>query len=111
MSTLHTSGPWVHRVMTMPRKVWAALGRSEIQIVAKNGNVIAAVWCAEDRPGEKEANAVLIAACTDMLEALGKWVAYDNLDEADFSEAGPMLLYAEAIEATRAAIIKATAAP
>lgn len=33
--------------------------------------------------------------------ALQMWVDYDNLDEADFSEAGPMLHYAEAIEKAR----------
>lgn len=45
----------------------------------------------------------LSAAREGALEsALALWLKYDNLDEADFSEAGPMLLYAEAINATRA---------
>lgn len=33
--------------------------------------------------------------------ALQMWVDYDNLDEADFSEAGPMMHYAEAIAKAR----------
>lgn len=37
-------------------------------------------------------------------EALKLWLAYDNCDEADFTQSGPMLLYAEAINATRSAL-------
>lgn len=107
MSPLHTSGPWVHRTMTMARKAWAALGRSEIQIVAKNGNVIAAVWCAEDRPGEKEANARLISATPDLLHAaemaLGSLTICGIVNEGDNHTDDP------AIPALRAAITKATA--
>jgi hypothetical protein len=36
--------------------------------------------------------------------ALMLWLAYDDQDEADFAQAGPMLLYARAIDATRAAL-------
>lgn len=63
------------------------------------------------RVNTAEANAAYIVhACNlypELLEALEKWLAYDNLDEADFAQVGPMLLYAEAINATRAAIAKA----
>jgi hypothetical protein len=60
--------------------------------------------------GEKEdalANAHLIAAAPELHEALLLWLAYDDQDEADFAEAGPMLLYARAIDATRKALAKA----
>ena len=36
--------------------------------------------------------------------ALALWQAYDDLDEADFAQAGPMLHYARAIDATRTAL-------
>ena len=39
-----------------------------------------------------------------LADALRLWRQYDNMDEADFSEVGPMLHYAKAIEATRAAL-------
>lgn len=61
----HSTGPWTHRAMTMPKKVWAELGKGMIQIVAKNGDVIAAVWSEGDRPGETEANARLISTAPD----------------------------------------------
>lgn len=105
MSTLHTSGPWVHRTMTMARKAWAALGRSEIQIVAKNGNVIAAVWCADDRPGEKEANARLIAAAPDLLAALE--AVTDDLERIATQEDA----IGKVRHTARAALLKATVAP
>lgn len=57
---------------------------------------------------ERRANAQLIAASPDLLAALQKWIEYDSCDEADFSEVGPMLMYADALAATRAAIAKAT---
>lgn len=60
--------------------------------------------CANEISRLKEINAELLAA-------LKLWEAYDNCDEADFSQSGPMLLYAEAIEATRAAISRATVTP
>ena len=65
-------------------------------------------WVASVSMADRAANARLIAAAPELLEALKLWLSYDNLDEADFSEVGPMLLYAQAIEATRAAIAKAT---
>lgn len=37
-----------------------------------------------------------------LVEVLRQWVAYDDLDEADFSYVGPMLAYSRAINATRA---------
>ena len=56
---------------------------------------------------ECDANANLIAAAPDLFEALLLWQAYDDQDEADFAQIGPMLLYARAIDATRAALAKA----
>lgn len=46
----------------------------------------------------------LLADNDRLREALKLWLDYDNCDEADFSSAGPMLLYAKALEATRQAL-------
>lgn len=47
-------------------------------------------------------------AAADKIEKLRAvlqlWLDYDNYDEADFSKVGPLLMYAEALEATRAAM-------
>lgn len=52
--------------------------------------------------GQDRDNARLIAAAPEMVEVLRQWLAYDNSDDADFSSPGPMVAYAEAINATRA---------
>jgi len=69
---------------------------------------------------EDYANAKLVAAAPDlarqvihlteqldeMREVLRLWLAYDDLDEADFAGTGPMLSYANAINKTRAILAK-----
>ena len=53
-------------------------------------------------------DARLIASAPDLLAALKLWLDYDNQEEADFSQDGPMLLYVKALDATRQSVDKAT---
>ena len=72
MTTKHTPGRWSCALMRMTKPDWAALhsGKHPIDIVKRGDDVIAAVWCGDDQDGEEQANAHLIAAAPDMLEAL-----------------------------------------
>lgn len=58
-----------------------------------------------NRDGHPTLNAPMLDKAADRIAqletALAKWIAYDDLDEADFSQVGPMLLYAEAINEAR----------
>jgi hypothetical protein len=100
----HTPAPWVAASKPSSVAGWPVCGEL--------GTLIADVCSMsfQDQPIPKEAfaNAKLIAAAPDMLATLQLWEAYDDLDEADFAQVGPMLLYARALDATRAAIAKAT---
>lgn len=44
----------------------------------------------------------------ELLGVLQLWIDYDNQDEAEFANIGPILLYENAMDATRAAMAKAT---
>lgn len=46
-----------------------------------------------------------------LADALLLWRQYDDMDEADFAQVGPMLHYANAINATRAALAAWDAKP
>ena len=71
-----TPGRWRASSMTMDRKEWALLnGKGGIQIVQRGEDVIAAVWCGDDRDGEEQANARLIAAAPELYEALSDLVS------------------------------------
>lgn len=71
----HTPGPWKPSNVTLDRKEWASvLGKNSVDVVLKGGNIVAAVWCAEDRDGEEAANARLISAAPELLQALVAWV-------------------------------------
>ena len=97
-----TPGRW--RVSTSP--ITKARG---IDIIAGYDRIVASVPVKPDymsrRSHVEDAN--LIAAASDLFEALLLWQTYDDQDEADFAQAGPILLYARAINATRAALTKA----
>lgn len=90
MNSAHTPGPWaVSGTDTVGTYVG---GRYEYTCVAMVGPERRAA------EGEREANARLIAAAPDLLDALERLVA--NLDEGDF-------ISATRIEGARAAIGKA----
>lgn len=73
----HTPGSWEPRIMEMSKKDWAALNCGPIQVVCRGQDVIAAVWCGDDRNTTEAANAHLIAAAPDLLEALKAYMALE----------------------------------
>jgi hypothetical protein len=93
-STKHTPGPWEFGVRKN-RTIWLSLGDPR-GAPHYQGDLVAS-----------EADARLIAAAPDLLEACRLFAAYDAGDEDDVSL---MLNYDEAITATRAAIKRATGA-
>lgn len=100
----YTAGPWSATALNFGEYEIRAGGKDIALINASDG-------MDEPTPFPAESNARLIASAPDLLAALQLWVAYDSCDESDFAEAGPMLMYADALEATRAAISKATGTP
>lgn len=113
MTTTHTPGPWQSSEMTMIAKDWAALNRGKLNIVVRGSDVIAAVWCGDDRNTTEAANARLIAAAPDMIEALrqAEVALASELDMRnaadDVQDAKYHVPVAPALEAVRAAIAKA----
>jgi hypothetical protein len=71
----HSPGPWKAGQMTMSYKDLLPYDSEQTFDIVQHGpHVIAIVYCAEDRDGEEAANAKLIAAAPDLLEALKKIV-------------------------------------
>ena len=67
----HTPAPWRASEMIISKNNWKELNDKQIQTIVKRGaDVIACVWCGDDRDGEELANARLIAAAPDLLDAL-----------------------------------------
>ena len=102
----HAAGPW-----EVVDNSW------EVSTVyAPNGSVVATVAIHHEVTEEtqdemeriKDANARLISAAPDLLEACRLLVTYDSSD--DFSGTSMMLAYDDAITAARAAISRATGA-
>ena len=61
--TEFTPGEWFASNMEMSKKNWALLNNGNpIEVVLRGHDVIAAVWCGDDKDGEEEANAELIAS-------------------------------------------------
>jgi len=92
----HTPGPWTHE------------GQGDITGIEDNGFGrgpvdVCSVYL-RTVEGRHEANARLIAAAPDLLEALEAWISYHD-DEEDGVDS--MLRYAKAIDMTRAAIARA----
>ncbi len=79
MTTKHTPGRWRSSSMTMSKADWAALhsGKHPIEVVLRGHDVIAVVWCGDDRDGEEKANAHLIAAAPDLHEKGSALVSRD----------------------------------
>lgn len=108
-SVKHTPGPWALAGAYRG-------GRDTIKSVCKG---FPEQWVAQALPiqgnrAEREANARLIAAAPDLLEALGDLMAaldaYGDLGDPNRDDVAAMLNYAEAEKKARAAIAKATGA-
>ena len=63
-----TPGPWRASQMEMNDKDW--LSCKPNYIVKRGEDVIAAVWCGDDKENEEMANAALISASPEMYDAL-----------------------------------------
>jgi hypothetical protein len=104
MSGQHTPGPW----LTERNNVHAGQIATVHHCI---GNDWVEIWTdkwAETGMGEneQEANARLIAAAPELLEALKLFIAYDEFDDSDGY--AMMMAYADAIQAARVAIAKVT---
>lgn len=98
----HTPGPWyAKREGYSTVYVEARIGDRLIQEVAACGPTDAG-------QEQQDANALLIAAAPELLEALKSWVVYDTDDTDDGAEI--MIRYDKALTMTRAAIAKAEVA-
>jgi len=89
----HTPGPWLREGCT----VYALNGDGFNRFCAQTQD-------AHTGKNELEANAQLMCAAPDLLEALEAWISYHD-DEEDGVDS--MLRYAKAIDMTRAAIARA----
>ena len=96
----HTKGPWIW--MEEEITGWARLSPG---ILLTDSNDGTPYGDAIDR-----ANAKLIAAAPDLLDAAKLFVAYDSAADDGYSDVALMLAYAKAKEAILAAIAKATGA-
>ncbi|MGA0564135.1 hypothetical protein ACO2RV_16950 [Ancylobacter sp. VNQ12] len=104
----HTKGEWRPGVMSMSAKDWAQLRGDEITIVRRGQDVIAAVWCGDDRDGEEEANAGLISAAKDLLAAAKECLDAEQKRAKKLLPGAPASTYCAArLERIQAAIAKA----
>jgi hypothetical protein len=98
-TTTHTPGPWV-------------LERFQPRTTVTSGDRILPLLVAEIQTGDGEgkANARLIAAAPDLLEALVEVYKWGQRSEHERQQSGPVLkdYLRQATEAAREAIIKAT---
>ena len=95
MSANFTPGPWT----VDPRK--------KLRVVAENDNTVASTGCTNSLRDQWEANARLIAAAPDLLEALRKLTM---MARTSGGTSGPDDDLMRACEAAEAAIAKATGA-
>ncbi len=107
MTTQHTPGPWAASSVADKashcgcRKACAIFELGDYYVYPAPGQAgPVAIAAGKD-------NARVVATAPEMLDALKLWLYYDNQDESDFAHVGPMLLYARAIEATRAVVARA----
>lgn len=89
----HTPGPWTYEKATASHETWHVRSKKQGCIVALQGRTA-------------QANAMLIAAAPDSLEAAKKLIEYEDLLEAE-DDVSAMLAYAEAVKLARKAIAKA----
>jgi hypothetical protein len=104
-----TPGPWRASEMKMDKASWAALRGKSIDVVLRGSDVIAAVWCGDDRDGDESANARLIAAAPDMYKALEAAMASGMVPKSSVSDGGACRHSAQvrAADMIRAALAKA----
>ena len=103
MSTAHTPGPWFVPVRTGTQYVEARIGGGWLQEVAACGPTAEA--------GQQKANARLIAAAPDLLEACVAMIEWDDREQdhaVSFNQRTE--LCRKAFDKARAAIAKATEA-
>lgn len=104
METKHTPGPWF-----VEHHEWLQKGHCAISS-KDHGELAQVVWCMEDdecigrNSPEKEANARLIAAAPELLEAAQKVLAWYEAEEDHSKEPD----FYKRMDAIRAAIAKAT---
>jgi hypothetical protein len=102
----HTPGPWEDGTMSISKRNWALIhDGAEINIVKRGADVIAAVWCGDDEDGEEAANARLIAAAPELLEALEGLYALAFVSLAVANHGGPETT--RIMQTARAVIAKA----
>lgn len=104
-TTQHTQGKWTSSTMEMDAEDWAALNEGALNVVTRGQDVIAVVWCGDDRDGEEEANALLLAAGPRLLAA-AETIALHAKNFGDGTE-GYIEVQREHIEELCAAIAKA----
>ena len=93
----HTSGPWFAKGNT-----------SSISVITRTGGLITSVKFAEGHRFAAAANAYLLAAAPELLEALKDYLqAGEDCCNPEKDGAVAMVLFAKAEEACRAAIAKA----
>ena len=104
MDLKHTPGPWhVEWAMAQGGDAHHVCDRRSMAELS----VIATVHFHDDTDGETEANARLIAASPEMLEALLLFVEYESASESS-DDVAMMIAYAEFKRAAHAAIAAAT---
>jgi hypothetical protein len=107
MDTKHTPGPWG----ALPEecdKPYVRIRGTRLGGRYKVANVLTPVYegVHAREAEETRANASLIAAAPELLEALEKFVKYNDAEH--MNDVSMMLQYADALECGRAAIAKAT---
>lgn len=86
--TKPTTGAFKASTMTMSKREWASLNDgSSLHIVLRGPDVVAVVWDADDREDvEKKANAALLSAAPDLLDALQEIISYRGGAESSLED-------------------------